>query len=120
MRYERIVKTQDTITDYYCDICGEQQFDSSGSYGGQECAYERLEKCFICGKDACPDCRKDLPEFDRCDICNECASEYKKLIEPITILNKEYYIALKQLKNKVVEKRATLQPELNIDKKYYT
>jgi len=62
---KKVVKHTVDKIEYDCDICGKQQF-SDRDYS----ADEQLQRCIICGKFVCPNCRESYGEY----YCLNCSS----------------------------------------------
>lgn len=72
------VKFEDTVFEYYCDLCGKEQKDESWGYGGFASASEHLERCWKCGKEVCHKCRESISELGV--FCSSCVKENSDII----------------------------------------
>jgi len=82
------MKREITRTEYAfsCDICGKLICDVHDRYGRYQAASDIIQKCTICGRDCCPDCRISLSSLQQqkvYEICLECNSIHRNGISKV-------------------------------------
>ena len=97
-----------TETAYFCDICGNEITDAHWAYGGYASAAEETERCFLCKRDTCPNCREhittlkeDLSFFPESKvICKDCSTLNDDIIKQIKVIKEKYKQEVSNLKDK--------------------
>ena len=102
------VKTTEAA--YFCDVCGEQINDAYWAYGGYASAGEETERCGICERDTCPQCRSQTERIEGEDvICKECLEVNESIFKSMSENREKCRKELQQLKKKYLDNEKSLK-----------
>ena len=96
---------------FFCDICGKQISDVHDRYGRYQAASEIIQKCEICGKDTCPDCRtfiSSLAQQKGFQICTECQSKHSVELNRIARNRNSFRKASAALREKYLKTESSI------------
>jgi hypothetical protein len=97
-----------TKTEYVfsCDICGKPVPDMHDKWGRYQAGSEIVQKCTVCGCDACPDCRVWISSFQAQKgyfVCIECKSRHQDTLAKVSSNRNAFKSESSQLREKYLE-----------------